>query len=109
MNTIIPRSADGMHDVKVMVPMVSYFLDFRDLEPLLNSSQTVEYYNLEDAVVNVIAAVREIIADHIRHGKVLTMTSVVIKDEAETALAEISVADVVWDLLAGLRAAFTRI
>jgi hypothetical protein len=88
--------------------MVSYFLDFRDLEPLLNSIQAIECENLEQAVSNVIAAMREIVADHIRYGKELTMTSVVITDETKTALAEITVIDVVWDLLASLRSTFKR-
>jgi hypothetical protein len=80
-----------------------FLLEFKDLNPSLASTQTVEYDTLEETIGNVITAVRDIIADHIRHGKVLTMTSVTVSNEANSVLKEVTVVDAIWDLLAGVR------
>lgn len=83
--------------------MSGFLLEFEDLEPSLRSTQAVDFENLDEAVANVTVAFREIVADHLRHGKTLTMTSVVIRNEDHIVLAKLSIGDILWDVLAGAR------
>lgn len=83
--------------------MAIFLLEFKDLEPSLGSSQTAEYDSLEEAEASVVTAIRDIVADHIRHGRPLSMTSVTVSDEDGKTLSDITLADAISDLLPGLK------
>jgi hypothetical protein len=79
--------------------MQHFYLKFIDLDPNLRDSQSVECVNLDKAIADVVETVREIVADHISHGKRLTLTSVLILDARETPLREVRVGEVVRELI----------
>lgn len=83
--------------------MAEFLLCFKDLDPSLTSTQTVDATGLDDAVQQTTVALREIIADHIRHGKVLTMTSAEILGEDQVVLATLAVQDILWEIMVGAR------
>lgn len=83
--------------------MSVFFLNFRDSDPSLSETQVAEYQNLEEATKSVMIAMRDIISDHIRHGRPLTMTSVAILGEDRDQLHEITTADALADVLPGIR------
>lgn len=88
--------------------MSVFYLNFRDSDPTLSETQVAEYQNLDDATKSVIIAMRDIVSDHIRHSRPLTMTSVTISDEGRETLCEITVADVLADLLPGVKMAMKQ-
>ncbi len=79
--------------------MVNFLLEFEDLDPSLSDVQAADYETLDDAAADVVVAVRDIVADHVRNGRILTLASVVIKDDKSVALKEIKVSDILTHLL----------